>query len=374
MLRVVSVSLGSSARDKTGRLTLLDETVELTRIGTDGDIGKAARKIAELDGQVDAIGLGGIDLYLIAGGRRYTISDARRLASHAKKTPVVDGSILKLLLEPRIVRQLAEMSQKSEVGSRKSDQERGSDTRPFGVERRQPRIAGATQPNDSSAAAKDLRTEGEQAQGSDGGVGSSKLLDSTLPPLKGSKVLLVSAVDRWGMAIALTEYAAETVFGDVMFALGLPVALHNLRQVRVLASVIAPVITKLPFKLLYPTGDKQKEHQPRYSEYFTWADWICGDFHYISRNLPPRLDGKVVLTNTTTEADQQRLRERGLDWLVTTTPVIDGRSFGMNVLEGCITALIARAGDPLTEQNYEIYLNKLNLQPNILRLNDVPAH
>ena len=30
-----------------------------------------------------------------------------------------------------------------------------------------------------------------------------------------------------------------------------------------------------------------------------------------SRNLPPRLDGKVVLTNTTTEADQQRLASLG---------------------------------------------------------------
>ena len=51
------------------------------------------------------------------------------------------------------------------------------------------------------------------------------------------------------------------------------------------------------------------------------------------------------------------------------TPIVDGRSFGMNVLEGCCAALIARAGEPLTEQNYEIYLNKLDLKPDVLKLN-----
>jgi hypothetical protein len=77
---------------------------------------------------------------------------------------------------------------------------------------------------------------------------------------------------------------------------------------------------------------------------------------------------KVVLTSTTTEADQQRLAEHGLTWLVTTTPVVEGRSFGTNVLEGCIAALIKRGGGELTRENYEIYLNKLDLKPNVLRL------
>ena len=121
--------------------------------------------------------------------------------------------------------------------------------------------------------------------------------------------------------------------------------------------------------MLYPTGDKQKEHKPKFTEFFNWADWICGDYHYISRNLPPRLDGKVVLTNTTTEKDQQRLKSLGLAWLITTTPVIDGRSFGMNVLEGCIAALIRSSGDLISEDNYDVYLNKLDLKPTMIKLN-----
>ncbi|MDQ3024412.1 MAG: quinate 5-dehydrogenase [bacterium] len=342
MIRVVSVSLGSSARDKTGRATFLGEMVELSRVGTDGDFSKALRIIGELDGQVDAIGLGGIDLYLWAGGRRYTIRDAARLAAMAKTTPVVDGSILKLLLEPRIVEQLA-LSLRGVAPEPLSAQRSGAGASP----------SGAQQSSETHPTAQLPKAQTDE---------------ELLPPLKGSKVLLVSAVDRWGMAQALAKYAGQIVFGDMMFALGLPFPMRTLKHVERAAKLIAPVITKLPFQMLYPTGDKQKEHKPKFSEYFNWADWICGDFHYISRNIPPRLDGKVVLTNTTTEADQQRLAEHGLSWLVTTTPVVDGRSFGMNVLEGCLAALITRAGGELSQQNYEIYLNKLDLKPNVMKL------
>jgi hypothetical protein len=301
MYKVVSVSLGSSSRDKTTRTELLGESFELSRIGTDGDMARAQQLIAEFDGQVDAIGLGGIDLFLSAGDRRYTIRDARRLANAAKETPVVDGSELKLTLESQEVHQLAE--------------------------------------------------------------------DFPGPPLRGAKVLQVSAVDRWGLAQALSTYASEIVFGDLMFAFGLGIPLRSLKALTRMAYLVAPIAVQLPFKLLYPTGSKQKKHKPRFTEYFIWADWICGDFHYIRRNLPERLDSKVILTNTTTQEDQALLKQRGLRYLVTTTPVIDGRSFGMNVLEGCLVSLIRGHGDMVSREMIEVYLSKLALKPNVMQLN-----
>lgn len=99
MKRVVSVSLGSPRGDKTIKTTLLGEEIEWSRIGTNGSFTKYAELIRELDGKVDAIGLGGIDLYLYAGNKRYTIRDAARLAANAKITPVVDGSGIKNTLE-----------------------------------------------------------------------------------------------------------------------------------------------------------------------------------------------------------------------------------------------------------------------------------
>ena len=86
-LRVVSVSLGSSSRDHVSSAHFLGRDWKLERRGTDGDLEKARALIAELDGHVAAIGLGGIDLWLVAGGRRYPIRAApeigRRRPGHA---------------------------------------------------------------------------------------------------------------------------------------------------------------------------------------------------------------------------------------------------------------------------------------------------
>jgi hypothetical protein len=308
MLKVVSVSLGSSARDKVTRATFLDNEVELSREGTDGDMQRALARIAELDGQVDAIGLGGIDLYLCVGKRKYTIRDAAKLAAQAKTTPVVDGSGLKLTLEKQLVEQLGDPAQAAALG-----------------------FSGH--------------------------------------PMQGAKALMVAGVDRWGMAEALSARVGEIIFGDLIFGLGIPIPIRSLQALETTGKLVAPIVTNLPFHWIYPTGDKQKEHKPKHSELFVWADWICGDFHYIKRNLPPRLDGKVVLTNTTTQADQDDLKARGLAYLITTTPVIDGRSFGMNVLEGCVAALIRQRGDMLSPENYAVYLNKLALKPTVVALN-----
>jgi len=100
---VVSVSLGSASRDVDVTVELLGETVRIQRRGTDGSVAAARALVAELDGQVDAIGLGGLDLFLQWMGRRYHFREARIIASAAQRTPVVCGAGLKDTLERRAV-------------------------------------------------------------------------------------------------------------------------------------------------------------------------------------------------------------------------------------------------------------------------------
>ena len=66
----------------------------MERIGTDGDMNKMIALLKELDGQVDAFGLGGIDLYRHS---RPPVHFRRRqkIVSAVRKTPIVDGSGLK---------------------------------------------------------------------------------------------------------------------------------------------------------------------------------------------------------------------------------------------------------------------------------------
>lgn len=301
-LRILSVSLGSSKRDKTAASELMGVPLSLERMGVDGKFYRAVELITQLAPEVQAVGLGGIDLYLYAGDQRYTVRDALKLAQAAGDTPVADGSRLKRLLEPALVYRL--MAEHPEI------------------------------------------------------------------PLKGRKVLMVSGVDRTGMAKALAENAGEIVFGDFIFALGLPIPLRSYRSVVRAGRALLPIITKLPFQFIYPTGEKQDKASPKQRRWLEWAEVIAGDFHYIRRNLPASLEGKVVLTNTTTEEDREVLAARGLRYLVTTTPMVEGRSFGMNVLEGSLLALMNHFGDPATDANMKVYLNKLDLHATVTELGD----
>ena len=273
MKRVVSVSIGSSARDHAVELELMGQQVRVERIGTDGNVDKAIELIGKLDGEVDAFGMGGIDLYVWAGGRRYELRDARRIARAAKTTPIVDGSGLKNSLERRIVTYLED--------------------------------------------AIDIRW-------------SEK------------KVLLVSAVDRFGMAEELAKTGCELIIGDLMFVLGLPVPLRSLPAFVRVARMLAPLVVQLPISVLYPTGDKQTATKPKFTKYYEWADVIAGDFHFIRRNMPDDLTGKIIITQTITKDDVEELRRRGVRLLVTGTPELNGRSFATNVIEALLIAVDGR--------------------------------
>ena len=300
MKRVVSISLGSSRRDKKVHARFFDTEFEIERIGTDGDMAKFKRTVAELDGKADAFGVGGTDIYVYADRKRYTFQQILNLMEGAKKTPFVDGSGLKNTLERAVVAQLQ---------------------------------------------------------------------DSGQVDFSDKRVLMVCGVDRFGMSAALAERAKSIVFGDLMFGLGLPIAVRSWGQAKTLATLLLPIITRLPFQWLYPTGEKQNQNTPKFEKYFAEADVIAGDFLFIGRYMPPNLAGKTILTNTTTTENVEDLRRRGVKQLITTTPVFDGRSFGANVMEAALVTLLNRPPAELTPDDYFRKLSELDWKPQIQELN-----
>ena len=300
MKTIVSVSLGSSTRDHHAVVNLLGEDFDITREGVDGKLDRAIARVGELDGKVDAIGLGGIDVYLYAGTKRYALRDGLRLLQAAKITPVVDGSGLKNTLERKAVRYMQD----------------------------------------------DLGID-----------------------LRGKHVLMVSALDRFGMAQALVDAGADVLFGDFIFALDKDMAVRDLHTFETMAEKYLPDACKLPFQFFYPTGKKQeKPPEPKYPQYYQEADIIAGDFHFMRQFMPERLDGKIVLTNTVTASNVDELRERGVKTLITTTPDFQGRSFGTNVVEAALLALLGKKWEDVTPDDYERILEELHVHPRVIAL------
>lgn len=102
MKRAVSISLGSSKRDKRVTIKLGGEEILVERIGTDGDVSRARQLYLDLDGKVDAFGVGGVDLYLRLDKREYPLRAALKMVEGVTKTPLCDGRGLKHTLERRV--------------------------------------------------------------------------------------------------------------------------------------------------------------------------------------------------------------------------------------------------------------------------------
>ncbi len=302
MKRAVSISLGSSKRNKAVEVKLLGEMVSIERIGTDGDMEKAAQLYKELDGKVDAFGVGGADLGLMVDTKWYPLYSVNKMVRFIEKTPVVCGAGLKIKLENRVPQFLDEH------------------------------------------------------------------IGDYIEQNGGKKALVTAGADRWGMTQALVDYGYETVFGDLMFGLGIPIPVRTIRGLKTLAALAMPIAGRLPFEWVYPTGEKQEIRVPKFKKYYDWATVISGDRHYIYRHMPDRLDSKIIVTNTTTEEDIESFRRAGVKYLVTATPVIEGRSFGTNMMEA---ALIAVSGlkRKLNYEEIDAILDRLGFEPMLMELN-----
>lgn len=287
MKRAISISIGSSKRNKKTVVKLLGEEVSIERIGTDGDMDAAARLYEELDGKVDAFGVGGADLGFLLGSKFYPMYSVFKMVKNVRKTPMVDGNGLKNTLEHKF-RELL---------------------------------------------------EGELA--------------TYIQP---KHAFIMAGVDRWGMSRSFIDTGYDCVFGDLMFGLGLPIAIRSEKGLLTLANTLMPLIGHFPFSWLYPTGKEQEKNTPKWGEYFEWAKVLAGDCNYITRYMPENLTGKIIFTNTTTTEDRERFKKAGVKYLATSTPVLDGRSFGTNMMEAAIVAALGRT-EPVDYFHAEEYLS-----------------
>jgi len=299
MKRAVSISLGSPTRDKAVEINLLGETVRIERIGTNGDAAKARQMFREMDGKVDAFGLGGYDLGVHTPWKFYPLHDALKVVQDVKQTPYVDGGGLKETLEARVMQWV-----------------------------------------------------------------EKKIGDQIQP----KTAFLVAGITRYGMTESFIKAGYKCVFGDLMFGLDVPIAIGSLSSLNTTARILMPIIGRLPMSMLYPTGDKQEHVTPKFEKYYQGNTVTGGDFLYVKQHMPEDMRGKIIVTNTTTPADVEFLKKRGVKYLVTTTPNLDGRTFGTNMMEAALIA-VAGKGRVLTTDELNALIDQLGLEPQLQKLN-----
>jgi len=296
MKRAVSISLGSSTRDKSVTINLGGQEILVERIGTDGDIAKARQLYLELDGKVDAFGVGGVDLYLRLDQREYPLRAALKLVEGVSRTPLCDGRGLKHTLERRVF----------------------------------------------------------------------ALTKTTLGKTRFRQGFVPVAVDRLGLAEAVSEVSEGIVIGDLMVALGIPIPIHGIPAFKQVARIMLPIVSYFPMSMIF-YGSGGVEHKPKYVKYFENSDLVAGDFLFMRKYMPERMDGKTVVTNTTTEENIKLLKERGVKTVITTTPRYEGRSFGTNMMEAALTAYAGK-NRRLTDEELNRLIDDLEISPSVMEL------
>ncbi len=185
--------------------------------------------------------------------------------------------------------------------------------------------------------------------------------------LEGKRCLVTSAVDRWGLAMALADAGCEMTYGDMLFALDIPVLIHSRRALEAVVHAVMPLAVLLPFQFLYPASSdhtSKVETGGRHTRAIAAADIIAGDYKFVRKYMPKDMTGKWIVTNTTTAEDVEFMRSRGVELLVTTTPRLGGRSFGTNVIEATMIA-VEGAGAPLAPERYLELLRATGFAPDV---------
>ena len=165
--------------------------------------------------------------------------------------------------------------------------------------------------------------------------------------LRGKRVLMVSALDRFGMAQALVAAGADVIFGDFIFALDLDRPVRGLHEFEEMAHNICPTRASCRSSFSIRPARNKRPPEPKYPQYYEEAEIIAGDFHFMRQYMPDRLDGKIVLTNTLTSATSMSCatRRENLDH---DDARFRGRSFGTNVVEAALLALLGKTWADVT--------------------------
>ncbi|MBK8782613.1 MAG: quinate 5-dehydrogenase [Anaerolineales bacterium] len=243
MKKIISISVGSSARDHTTRHTFLGQECEISRRGTNGDFKKAIELYKELDGKVDAFGIGGVEFFLQVEDKKYYFRDVKRIRNAIKISKAGDGNGVKGLLERRAFDYLEKYLNEKEGRSLKG----------------LPALKTTVVERYSMGKA---------------------MVDSGLDVTFGDFMFAL------GLPIAIKKLSTARLVAATL----LPVV------TQVPFSWLYPL-----------GSEQDKPPQPKWTKYYQQSQVIAGDFLQIRQYMPDDLTGKIIVTNTTTTKNVEEL-------------------------------------------------------------------
>ena len=179
------------------------------------------------------------------------------------------------------------------------------------------------------------------------------LIEKTEPGLLNNKrILMVPGLNHTGLAQTLGRRTSHMRYADPNIYFALP-NFPGVGGKRTLDQMAGPTLNRLkdaPFQRIMPPAGFPKT--PRYTESFEWADVLAGDIGSIRRYAPMRLDHKIIVVPSATEADAKNLQQRGASILITIMPTLNPKEtvgrWSTATIEALLVALAAKSGQAVT--------------------------
>jgi predicted amino acid dehydrogenase len=303
MKKVVSVSLGPSAKDNEFKTRFLGHDFHVKRVGTDGDDGKAWELLRRHQASADAIGLGMIRDHYDVGSRRHVHKDTEKLLKVVTRVPATTGAALRRLLQVRAVRHV-----QKKLGNY------------F---------------NNNLVLFLNGMVNYDMAQAMADYTPNLKFADAVLDT--GAPAVLTS-LDQLEIYARGAQFAASV----------LPTSVIPTRQLARL-----PGLTKLRREIL--TREVEKCHV------------IVGTFDDIAMfATPDNLDGKTIITSAIDEDRLDFFRECNVNLVVDVSPMLFEQVVGVNTIEAMILAALETTSEELGDHDLEEIIEELKIEPRLL--------
>jgi predicted amino acid dehydrogenase len=181
-----------------------------------------------------------------------------------------------------------------------------------------------------------------------------------------NKVLFLSGMRNYEIAVALSEYTKNLSFADPVFQAGSPLLLGSLAQLELYARGNELVAGQKPFRLLEKSLLGLKNM--RVANAVAGAHLIVGTFGEIKAvGSVANLEGKTLITSAVHDDQLAFYKQCKVNLVIDVTPnLFGGKVVGVATLEAMILAHLGRNANELADDEFEEIITELDIKPRLL--------
>jgi predicted amino acid dehydrogenase len=180
-----------------------------------------------------------------------------------------------------------------------------------------------------------------------------------------SRVLFLSGLRNYDMAVAMQDYTPNLFFADVIAQTGAPMPLASLNQLELFAKGSEWVLSGRPGEVLESLLSGFKRN--RMAAAVDSAHVVVGTFAEIKAvGSLGNLEGKTVITSA---VDDQRLtffKQCKVNLVVDVSPQLFERVVGLNVVEAMILAVLDKPAEDVSDDDFIEIIDELKITPRLL--------